>query len=421
MRADLKEVATAVAGAGTLALGATGPTVEALQRALRGVGAYTGKVTGTYDAATQAAVTRLQQGKQLPATGIVDAAELAALRGQQLFVKSGFQTAARIGQQGTDILSVERKLHQLGFDTGKADGVFDAKTLRALHQYRKADPDVADKGDAIGANVLKGLRGEVKDLELGLKLVGKKPGVINGTFDKMTERALKGFQKQHHLRATGVADRKTQRVLDQAAAKAGRFPQVKPGGFQKGYDVSHYQSQATFNDLIHRKGTRFMALKATEGTGYTDPTFKSRWSTLGKKLEPGKFDLRIAYHFLTPGNGRAQADHFLRTLGIHGKLKPGTRLALDWEAQALGSPATLKAAAARIHQVTGTWPLIYTSASRVAQAHQMAPHSPIWDAHWTPTSADYKFPFVQTGIKGHVDQDVFAGSELALRKWAGWF
>ncbi|MFO0601397.1 MAG: GH25 family lysozyme [Myxococcaceae bacterium] len=184
-----------------------------------------------------------------------------------------------------------------------------------------------------------------------------------------------------------------------------------------GSDTSHYQSKATFERAIAH--SQFAAIKATEGTSYTDPTFKARWAELGKKIDQGKMSLRVAYLFLDKGNGVGQAKHFLNTLGIHGKLKPGTRLALDWEASALSSPQTLKDAANYIHKVTGLWPMVYTSASRVAQARQVVPNAPMWEAKWTNGRADHNVPFVQYSDGPGYDHDVFNGSLADLRKFAG--
>src|SRR5207237_1958657 len=91
-RSQFARLAAAVNDAANLQEGAQGPAVEALQRALRGVGAFAGPVTGTFDAATKAAVEKLQSAKHLGADGVFDGAELSALRAQQMFVKSGFQT-----------------------------------------------------------------------------------------------------------------------------------------------------------------------------------------------------------------------------------------------------------------------------------------------------------------------------------------
>jgi peptidoglycan hydrolase-like protein with peptidoglycan-binding domain len=422
VRDELSRLATAVAGTKDLQAGDSGPGVKALQQLLAGVNAYSGPISGTFDAATKAAVEKLQSARHLSVNGVANTGELGALAAQQLYITQGFKQHAGLGQKGTDIARVEGDLKGLGFNPGKVDGAFDSQTLAAVRKYRKADKAVPDQGDFIGPTLAAQAQKEVKHVEAELKQLGRDPGRVDGTFTAQTATALEAFQRKHHLAATGTANAKTRAALDAATKSAGageRFPHVQPGGFQHGYDTSQWQSQATFDSALGKKSTKFMAIKATDGTGYVDPDFKRRWAQLGSKLKPGGLDARIAYHFLEPGNGKAQADHFLNTLGIHGKLKPGTRLALDWEASALSSPQTLKDAANRIHQVTGAWPLIYTSASRVAQAHQTVPGAPIWDAHWSPGSSDYKYPFVQTGGSG-VDQDVFTGNERALEKWAGW-
>jgi GH25 family lysozyme M1 (1,4-beta-N-acetylmuramidase) len=191
----------------------------------------------------------------------------------------------------------------------------------------------------------------------------------------------------------------------------------KPGpGTLQGADTSHYQSDATFQQTI--KNAQFTCIKATQGTHYVDPTFKSRWELLGKKIDQGEMTLRVAYLFLDPGNGAGQAKHFLDTLNIHGKLKPGTRLALDWEAQALGSPSTLKEAAEYIHKVTGLWPLIYTSASQVPRAQAAVPQAPLWKAAWG-SGIKHDTPFFQYSDGPVYDHDVFNGDLKALKRFAG--
>lgn len=200
----------------------------------------------------------------------------------------------------------------------------------------------------------------------------------------------------------------------QAPGKTGSW---SPGpGRLQGADTSHWQSDATFEKSI--AGSQFSAIKATEGTDYTDPDFQKRWNEMGKRIDQGKMTLRIAYQFMRPGNGRAQADHFLNTLGIHGKLPAGTRLALDWEAQALSDPKALHDAAQRIHEVTGNWPLIYTSASQVSRAKAAAPQAPLWVAKWS-SSIPSNVPFVQYSDGPGYDHDVFNGDLAALRKFAG--
>jgi peptidoglycan hydrolase-like protein with peptidoglycan-binding domain len=184
----------------------------------------------------------------------------------------------------------------------------------------------------------------------------------------------------------------------------------------KGGDFSHYQSEALFEHAI--RGMKWASVKATEGTTYTDPTFHHRWAMLGKKVHSGQMKLRMAYAFLTPGNGKAQARHFLHTLGIHGKLPAGTRLALDWESSALGHPQVLREAANEIHHVTGQWPVVYCSDSQVHRAKAAVPHAPIWDAKWDG-AAPKGAKFVQNSNGPGYDHDYFQGSLAQLEQFAG--
>lgn len=195
-------------------------------------------------------------------------------------------------------------------------------------------------------------------------------------------------------------------------------PWKRGPGQLRGGDTSHYQSASTFESSI--AGKQFAAIKATEGTGYTDPSFRARWNELGHKIQQGKMKLRVAYLFLDKGNGAGQAKHFLSALGIHGKLQPGTRLALDWEASALSSPQTLKDAANYIHKVTGLWPLIYTSASQAARAKAAVPGAPMWLAQWTGGLSRHDVPFVQYSDGPGYDHDAFNGDLKALERFAGW-
>jgi peptidoglycan hydrolase-like protein with peptidoglycan-binding domain len=218
VRADLAKLTTAVGGSETLALGDTGAGVSALQRRLKALDLYAGPVNGSFDAATEAAVKKLEGQSKVAADGVVDAAEVAALKKRELFVKDGFETRARVGQKGSDIRAVEQKLKMLGFHPGAVDGIFDAKLQAALLKYRKSDQKVPDgfKG-IIGPKVLKGLRGQVKHLEGNLKKLGRKPGKVDGTYTSATEAAVKAFQKKHKLPVTGIANAKTRAAIEKAA------------------------------------------------------------------------------------------------------------------------------------------------------------------------------------------------------------
>jgi peptidoglycan hydrolase-like protein with peptidoglycan-binding domain/GH25 family lysozyme M1 (1,4-beta-N-acetylmuramidase) len=185
------------------------------------------------------------------------------------------------------------------------------------------------------------------------------------------------------------------------------------------------------------QGQKFTFVKASEGTSYKNPYFKSQWADLGKQVASGKMDLRVAYHFLDAGsdsNGVAQAKAFLSEVGVKGKLPAGTRLALDFEGSALKTPGVLKAAADYIHKVTGDWPLVYTSSGSEGLAHEMVPSAPKWEANYGPSykGLDNKGGAVLPSRSDTFDQysdgkaygksfdlNVFNGSEAALKKFAG--
>lgn len=264
-----------------------------------------------------------------------------------------------------------------------------------------------------------------KDAAARLIALGAKEESIREHYDPAIAKTKKAALKDLPKAAPSLslktlnADRKALGLKPLAHAPAAPYgePWKKGPGQLEGGDTSHYQSAATFEKSIAH--SQFAAIKATEGTSYVDPTFKKRWAELGHKIDQGKMSLRMAYLFLDKGNGAGQAKHFLDTLGIKGKLKPGTRLALDWEAGALSSPQTLKDAANYIHKVTGLWPIVYTSASQVGRARAVVPNAPMWEAKWSGGKADHNVPFVQYSDGPGYDHDVFNGGVAALRKFAG--
>jgi lysozyme len=122
------------------------------------------------------------------------------------------------------------------------------------------------------------------------------------------------------------------------------------------FDISHWNTSADFLSA-KQAGQDGVYLKATEGEGYVDPKFATRWQSaraVGLK--------RGAYLFLNPAqNVPAQVALFIRTLGADkGELKA----ALDWE-DAKGLPvakavAAAVEAAALLTKALGYKPLVYT-------------------------------------------------------------
>ncbi|GAB1519157.1 hypothetical protein RhiTH_002223 [Rhizoctonia solani] len=135
----------------------------------------------------------------------------------------------------------------------------------------------------------------------------------------------------------------------------------------KGIDVSGYQGNV---DWAAQKsaGITFAYIKATEGTGYTNPYFNQQYS--------GSYNVGIvrgSYHFARPdiSSGATQANYFLAHGGgwsADGKTLPG---ALDIEYNPYGATCYGLSAASMVSWIkdfsdtyqskTGRYPTIYTT------------------------------------------------------------
>lgn len=158
-------------------------------------------------------------------------------------------------------------------------------------------------------------------------------------------------------------------------------------GIVQGIDVSHHQAQVDLN-AVARGGTRFVFLKATEGGGYTDPTFVARWNALGRM--PGM--IRGAYHFGRPGSDpEAQAGRFLRVVGPK---RRADLVALDLEADDGRNGAAVSAWALaflkRVEDEVGHPPILYTGGwfwnPRITRPEVFARY-PLWLSHYTSAPA----------------------------------
>ena len=82
---------------------------------------------------------------------------------------------------------------------------------------------------------------------------------------------------------------------------------------QRGVDLSHWQGEHGLSNTqwahLARCKVRFAILKATQGTGYVDPSFATNLRRARRHgIEVG------AYHFLQRGSAVKQAQHFMRTV-----------------------------------------------------------------------------------------------------------
>ena len=156
----------------TLRSGDSGEAVAQLQEALAALGYYTGKVDGNYGTQTVSAVKALQKANGLTADGSAGEKTQKLLYGGKAKEAATAKPTAtpkataapasesallKQGSSGTDVKELQAKLIELGYLSGKADGVYGAKTVAAVKAYQKANKLSAD--GVAGEKTLNSLKG----------------------------------------------------------------------------------------------------------------------------------------------------------------------------------------------------------------------------------------------------------------------
>ncbi|MGH3320371.1 MAG: lysozyme [Streptosporangiaceae bacterium] len=199
-----------------------------------------------------------------------------------------------------------------------------------------------------------------------------------------------------------------------------------------GLDVSSWQGKVNWQS-VRANGADFAYVKATEGTGYTNPYFSQQYvgsSNVGL--------LRGAYHFALPdrSSGAAQADYFADHGGAwsaDGQTLPG---ALDIEYNPYGPTCYGKSDSGMVswirsfideyHARTGRWAVIYTTTDWwkrcTGNYAGFASNDPLWIARYAGSAGELPagwpyYAFWQYNDSGTFpgDQDVFNGSLSRLR------
>ena len=239
-----------------LRLGTTGKKVETLQRRLIELGWLSGKVTGTFDEATEAAVKAFQDRTAgIYTDGVAGPATLRKLyssdaaRSSKPAAVNAVETL-EYGSEGAAVTKLQQKLKDLGYLAGAADGKFGTATEAAVMAFQKNNNLTADgkAGTATqnklysgSANRASGNAAKINNaggrdttgiastgyetLEFGstgpavqklqnkLKSLGYTPGYTDGKFGASTEAAVMAFQANNNLTVDGKAGPATQRVL----------------------------------------------------------------------------------------------------------------------------------------------------------------------------------------------------------------
>ncbi len=263
----------------TMKQGNTGEAVGKLQQRLKDLGYYTGAVSNTYDAATKSAVQAFQKKNGLKSDGAAGAATQEKIYSDSALAANSTptpeptatptptpkpteapvysipKTTVKSGTESADAKTVQRRLRDLGYYTGKLDGVFGKASVDALKRFQSANGLTADgvagkttynilfSYDAVTAaeaeatptpeptataepteaptvaavvwtTLRQGSAGqEVMQLQEALIELGYLSGTADGNYGKQTAAAVKAFQKANGLTVDGAAGEETQKLL----------------------------------------------------------------------------------------------------------------------------------------------------------------------------------------------------------------
>lgn len=183
-----------------------------------------------------------------------------------------------------------------------------------------------------------------------------------------------------------------------------------------GIDVSSQQAEEVPGVT---PGIDFAFIKATEGHTYVSPVQSAQASAARKHGRTVGF-----YHFLWPGNLRAQAEFFVEKCAS----VPGDLLAVDWETTTDGTWASNQEKDEFLHLVKELRPqhrvLLYCNLDFwLDRDHTSQCGDGLWIADYGSSAGrprikhGWAFHQYSDGA-GKIDRDVYNGSPAGLRSWA---
>lgn len=221
-----------------------GAAVLAFQRKLIKLGYIPANgATGTYDAVTKAAVSRLQKAYKFAATGIATPATQSTVDWlyQRALDKEPPGTL-KPGWRGAAVVSLQKKLFRAGYLRTIPNGIYDTPTKDAVARIQQAyklkyvtgwaTPETIATIDRIVAQVnarklaagtqAPGMYGvRTLNVQKALITLGFLPSSYNnGWYDAKTKAAVASYQKTVGLSATGTADPRTLNALNASVARA---------------------------------------------------------------------------------------------------------------------------------------------------------------------------------------------------------
>jgi N-acetylmuramoyl-L-alanine amidase len=208
-------------------LGDTGPAVAEVQAALVALGRLPAvPEEAVFDDQTDAALRGFQQDRGLVVDGVVGRETYGALQAARLRLGDRILTWNSRMLAGDDVAALQERLSELGFDAGRADGLFGSRTEAALKRFQQ---EYGLRPDGVcGPATLRALR------QLGRLVIGGRPQVL----------------------------RETERLHASGSALAGKVVVLDPGhgGSDRGGVAHGLEEAALAEDLAFRLEGRLQAM-----------------------------------------------------------------------------------------------------------------------------------------------------------------
>lgn len=117
--------------------GAEGPEVADVQRRLQRIRTTDVTVNGLFDQPTEQAVRQFQRLRGLPADGVVSQETWRVLVEAGYTLGDRLLLRTRVPLRGDDVVELQLRLNQLGFDAGNEDGIFGRATQAAVEEFQR--------------------------------------------------------------------------------------------------------------------------------------------------------------------------------------------------------------------------------------------------------------------------------------------
>lgn len=108
-----------------------------VQLRLKAAGYDPARTDGVFDERTAGAVKAFQRRSGLMPTGRVDTGTWKKLKDAYVYGKSGTSPAQTVGERSSAVKRSEKVLRELGYKSVKADGTYDSKTAKAVRHFEK--------------------------------------------------------------------------------------------------------------------------------------------------------------------------------------------------------------------------------------------------------------------------------------------